>query len=114
MSIDEIRNLRIDLDKKARYDKDTLTVIQDAVRDMRTYLEDQVMSRVGENGAALKEKYNIAKRTYGLASDAEKIVGAAARKAAKGTKFSFFYSGVGAGVGAGVAGAPGAIIGGLS
>lgn len=113
MSIDEIRNLRIDLDKKARFDKDTLTVIQDAARDMRTYLEDQVMSRVGENGAALKEKYNIAKRTYGLASDAEKIVGAAARKAAKGTKFSFFYSGVGAGVGAGVAGAPGAIIGGL-
>lgn len=113
LDVKELREIRIKLDKVAKYNSEQANALQDAARELRTYIEDEVVSRVKNVDPNLVEKYNKAKKNYGLSMDAGKIVDAAAKKAAKESNFSLFYSGVGAGVGASMGGVPGAIIGGL-
>jgi len=112
LNVKELRDLRINLDKIAKYNKAEANALQDSARELRTWIEDEVMSRVGKLDGQLLEKYKSAKKAYGLSIDAGKIVDAAAKKAAKDSSFSLFYSGVGSAVGASVAGVPGAIVGG--
>lgn len=113
LNVKEIRDLRIKLDDIANFGKKEGTILEEEARNLRTWVEDEVVSRVGGINKDLLDKYKKAKRDYGLSRDAEKIVNAAAQKASKDSNFSLFYSGIGAAAGASVAGTPGAIIGGL-
>jgi hypothetical protein len=111
LDVKEIRDLRIKLDKVAKYNSAEINALKDAARELRTWVEDAVVSKISEVDGELVKRYNIAKKQYGLSIDAEKIVDVAAKKAAKDSKFSLFYSGVGAAVGGSLGGAPGAIVG---
>ena len=115
LDVKELRDLRIKLDAVAKFNGSKLepTAISEAARELRSWVEDEVMSRVGKLDDALLQKYKAAKKDYGLSIDAGKIVDLAAKKAAKDSNFSLFYSGVGSAVGASVAGLPGAVVGGL-
>ena len=112
LDIKELREIRKKLDDKAKFSTENPSTLQAAARELRTILEDQVISQVKKSTPQIVESYNKAKKTYSLATDAQNIVAAAVNKAAKRNNFSIFYSGVGAGVGASIAGAPGALIGG--
>lgn len=111
LDVKEIRDLRIKLDKVAKYNSAEINALKDAARELRTWVEDAVVSKIAEVDGELVKKYNAAKKQYGLSIDAEKVVDVAAKKAAKDSKFSLFYSGVGAAVGGSLGGAPGAIVG---
>jgi hypothetical protein len=113
LDVKEIRKLRIDLDGVANFGKKEGSILEEEARKLRSWVEDEVVSRVGAIDKDLLEKYKKAKKDYGLSVDAEKIVNGAALKASKDSKFSLFYSGMGAGAGGAIAGAPGAIAGGL-
>ena len=80
-----VNQLLQQLDCNILYDKEN-NIIKETYLGKKDYTYS-FLSNILCDFKTLKEKYNIAKRTYGLASDAEKIVGAAARKAAKGTKW---------------------------
>ena len=114
LDVKELRKLRIDIDQIANFSKKEGSALEDIARDLRTWMEDEVVRRVGAFDPDLKAKYEAAKKAYGLSVDAEKIVDAAAKKASKDSKFSLFYSGIGAAAGGAVGGTPGAIVGGLA
>lgn len=113
LNVKQIRDIRLKLDDIANFGKKEGSILEEEARALRTWVEDRVVSRISDVDRSLMEKYNAAKRNYGLSADAEKIVNSAAQKASKDNKFSLFYSGMGAGAGGAIAGAPGAIAGGL-
>lgn len=113
LNVKELRELRKNLDTIANYNKLEANALQDGARELRTWIEDEVMSRVGNTNKDLLDQYKRAKKLYGLSVEAGEIVDLAAKKAAKDSNFSLFYSGVGSALGAGLGGVGGAFAGGV-
>lgn len=113
MDVKQIRETRINLDKIAEFQTETEKPLVKAARDVRFWLEDQVVDRVGAMDKGLKERYVAAKKNYRNSLDAEKIVSLATKKAAAKSNFNLLYSGVSAAIGGSIGGAPAAITGAL-
>lgn len=113
LDVKQLRETRINLDKIAEFQTETEKPLVKAARDLRFWIEDQVIDRVGAMDKSLKERYVVAKKNYRNALDSEKVVSLATKKAAQKSNFSLLYSGISAAIGGGVGGAAGAITGGL-
>lgn len=114
LDVREIRNIRLKLDEIANYERKAMSPLEGVARELRSFVEDEVVGKIEGINIDLGKSYRLAKKNYGLAVDAEKLINAATQKAAKDQKFSLFYSGIGASLGAGVGGPAGAIVGGLA
>ena len=86
----ELRQMRIDIDKKAKWENPEAGIVPEAARELRDHIEKHIIETLGKNSPELKKAYEAAKHNVHMALQADAIIGQATvrgiERATKGDK----------------------------
>ena len=112
--VDELRQMRIDIDQKAKWENPEAGLVPEAARQLRDHVETHIIDSISKNSPQLKADYLKAKHNVHMALQADAIIGQATvkgiQKATAGSR-NILGSMIGGKIGTMVGGPMGGILG---